>query len=345
LVANLKIIKIDLKAGVVTLRVDDETDLWHLQNVIERHDKVCSVTIRNVFIQRDGRKVKIGRKPMRLTIQVERVEQHKHANILRITGKIVKGPEDVKIGSFHTIEVKPGNVLTIMKEWKKYQIERLRKAEKKFPPVLLVVVDHNEATLAIVKNSKVEVVSEVINPYSLHEEKQEEFYKKVATEIVKHSSNTKGIVLAGPGNVKKNVFNVIKEKYPEITKKIILEYSSSATKAGINELLKRGVLFKIVKESRIQEETKMIKDFFERLAKNDDLVTYGLDAVKEAVKLGAVDTILVSDVMMKNSEIEALCSEVEQFGGNVEVISTTHEMGERFNRIGGIGAFLRFKIK
>ena len=146
-------------------------------------------------------------------------------------------------------------------------------------------------------------------------------------------------------NVKKNVFNVIKEKYPETTKKIILEYSSSATKAGINELLKRGTLFKIVKESRIQEETKMIKDFFEHLAKNDDLVTYGLDAVKEAVKLGAVDTILVSDVMIKNSEIEALCSEVEQFGGNVEIISTTHEMGERFNRIGGIGAFLRFKIK
>ncbi|MCD6403456.1 MAG: mRNA surveillance protein pelota [Candidatus Aenigmarchaeota archaeon] len=340
----MKILKMNLKDGVVSLRVDDDTDLWHLQNVLNKGDRVKATTLRNLFIYREGKKVKIGKKPMKLLIEVENVEYHKYSNKLRITGKIVEGPDDVQIGSYHTIEIKPHDSLTIIKEWKKYELDRIKKAEKSVPPALIVVVDHHHATFASVKESGVEVVSEVSNPHSLHDEKQEEFYKRVATEIKKLSENFKVVILAGPGNVKDYVFNILKESSPGIKDKIFLEFSSSSTKSGIMEVLKRGVLKKVMKESRVQQEIELVERFFEHLAKDDGLVVYGLDEVKKATDMGAVSMVLVSEDKIKSKEVEEVCKRVEGLGGKVEIISTSHENGERFSRLGGIGAFLRYRI-
>ena len=119
----MKILKSDFKKGFATIKIDVNDDLWYLENVLETGDSVRSRTLRSVFIDRDGKKIKTDRKPMLLKIEVEKIEFQKYANKLRLTGKIKEGPEEAQLGSYHTIEVKLSTVLTINKEeWKQYQI-------------------------------------------------------------------------------------------------------------------------------------------------------------------------------------------------------------------------------
>ena len=60
------------------------------------------------------------------------MEFQQEPNKLRLIGKIIEAPEDVQKGSYHTIEVKPGKMLSIEKdEWKKEHLEMLEKAKAK----------------------------------------------------------------------------------------------------------------------------------------------------------------------------------------------------------------------
>jgi protein pelota len=341
----MKILKPQFQKGFVRIKVDINDDIWYLENVIEPGDIVEARTLRSIFLERDGKKIKVGKKPMFLKVEVEKMDFQTHVNCLRLTGKIVEGPEDAQIGSYHTIEVSIGSVLTIYKkEWKKYQVDRLRKAQTKVPEVLIVVMDSSLSTFGLLKRSGVKIVSELRNPFSIQEEdKQLEFYKKLASEV-NRLSNVKRIILAGPGFAREHVNKVIHDKFPEIKKKIIIDSTSSATKSGINEILKKGTLEKVIKESEIVKEGQIIQEFFIHLRKDDGLGIYGLEQIKEANNVGAIKTLLVSDEKIREDEVEKIAREVEIKKGRVDIISKIHELGEQFYRMGGLGAILRFRI-
>jgi protein pelota len=342
----MEIVKSDLKKGFVTVRINVNDDLWYLENLIEAEDLVKSRTLRSIFLHREDREIKTEKKPMMLKIKVEKIDFDKFVSKLRLTGKIVEGPEDVQLGSYHTIEVGLGTVLTIYKkEWKKYQLERLKKAQVVIPNVLISVVDSDQATFGLLKRSGVEIVSELRNPHSIHEEeKLTEFYKKIASEIKRLSKNVDKIILAGPGFTKEHVKEIIQVSYPELSKKLITDTTTSATKAGINEILKKGTLDKVIRESEILKESEIIQEFFTHLKKDDGLVVYGLEQIKDADNAGAVKILLISDENIRREEIDQLARRVEQKKGQVEIISKTHELGEQFHRMGGLGAILRFRI-
>jgi len=74
------------------------------------------------------------RKPVTLTIQLEKTEYHKDIHVLRLSGKITEGPEDIQISSYHTLSIDTDTVLTIQKpKWKAYHLDRLKKARQKRP--------------------------------------------------------------------------------------------------------------------------------------------------------------------------------------------------------------------
>lgn len=126
----MKIFEFDSKKKYAKIKITNQLDLWHLQNIIEPKDLITAKTLRAIFIQREDKKEKVKRRFAVLTIKVEKTEFHKHKSKLRVTGKIIKAPEEIQLGDYHTIEVGLGSMLTIQKEeWKKEQIERLEKAK------------------------------------------------------------------------------------------------------------------------------------------------------------------------------------------------------------------------
>lgn len=83
-----------------------------------------------IFIQREEGREKGKRKFVLLTIKSEKSEFDEHKNKLRLNGKILEAPKEVQLGSYHTIEVGIGKILSIeKKEWKDEQIKRLERAK------------------------------------------------------------------------------------------------------------------------------------------------------------------------------------------------------------------------
>ncbi len=120
--------------------------------------------------------------------------------------------------------------------------------------------------------------------------------------------------------------------------------------AGINEALRSGVLLKTMKKLRIAEETEVIEEILKRLGKNEATVAYGFEEVKRAAGLGAVEKIVLTDKMLRESDddkrllIEEIMETVEQKGGTIAVVSAEHEAGTQLSGLGGVAALLRFSL-
>jgi protein pelota len=85
----LKILKRNLKEGIVVLKIETLDDLWHLYNTVASGDTVISRTVRRVRVgDEDSRKQESVRKPMTLKLRVEDVAFHTFSNRVRIKGQI-----------------------------------------------------------------------------------------------------------------------------------------------------------------------------------------------------------------------------------------------------------------
>ncbi len=126
----MKIVEKRFEKGFVKVIPENFLDLWYLSKLIEAKDKITAKTVRNIFIEREGKKEKSKKRALLLSIEAEKIELEE--NKLRIKGKIVEAPEEVQKGSYHTIGIGIGNKILIEKrEWKKEQIEKIEKSEKK----------------------------------------------------------------------------------------------------------------------------------------------------------------------------------------------------------------------
>ena len=120
--------------------------------------------------------------------------------------------------------------------------------------------------------------------------------------------------------------------------------------AGIHEALRSGVFIKAIKQLRIAEEAKTMEEVLLRLGKERTDVTYGFDEVKTAGTTGAVDKLLIADVILREASddkrtlLEDLMRDVEEKGGEIVVLSVEHEAGAKLLSLGGIAALLRFPI-
>lgn len=123
----MKIVKSDL--NIRKLKIQNDLDVWHLQQIVEQKDLVKARTVRTIFIRREDQKEKGRRKLVLLKIRVEKIEFDEYQKKLRLNGKIVEGPEEIQLGDYHTIEVGRGDVIEIEKErWNEEQLERLKRA-------------------------------------------------------------------------------------------------------------------------------------------------------------------------------------------------------------------------
>jgi len=93
-----------------------------------------------------------------------------------------------------------------------------------------------------------------------------------------------------------------------------------------------------------------MEEVLKRLGKGESNVTYGLEDVKRAEELGAVEKLVLADVLLREStdekrlHVEEIMTKVEQKGGAVIVVSTEHEAGAKLLALGGAAAILRYSL-
>ncbi len=110
---------------------------------------------------------------------------------------------------------------------------------------------------------------------------------------------------------------------------------------GLEELLEKCE--DVLAEEEVAKEKKLMKEFLKLLSKEPGKVEYGPEATMEKVKMGAVDTLLLSEDFDDN-KIEEFEREAQKVSSEVQIISTDTREGEQLKDMGKVAAILRYNM-
>lgn len=357
----MKILKIDQKHGEITVKTENLNDLWSLYNIIDKDDIVSSQTQRRVVLKEGS---KGERKSMRLTLKVQDVSFHEFSNRLRIKGKILEGPEDfVSFGSYHTFNIEVSKKLTITKEnWSKHEMKRLKQTSKFESNFIIIItaIETGLATLSLITNySHKRIVTIKRNipgkryKQTYRNKAMEEFFGDIQKVIIENIKNLDIdlLIFCGPGNTKDNFVKFLR-KAPTFDFKGNIEscQASSGTESAIIETLKSTKLASLKTKIKALQEAEKIENIMTQFAEDADLIVIGLDEVFIASEKGAIKELLIADVLIRGSskkkklKIEEIITNVENAGGEINIMSTETITGEQLVGLGSIIGILRYKF-
>src|SRR3972149_9313425 len=265
----MKVLKKELRfsEGEISLVTESLDDLWHLKYILEPGDLAYAYTKRRIEGATDKlRPEKEARKTVRLGIKVEKVEFHKFSNRLRIHGTIVDG---IDAGAYHTLNIEEGTDLSIIKNWKNDQLERIREAQiaARRPRGIIATIEEGEASIGGVRQFGVEESSSLRQSLGKGEgNRRNEFFGELAGRLKWAAGKREAVILAGPGFTKEDFLEFIRTREPELAKKIALEDTSSIGVSGFQEVLRRGAVDRIMQESRIGRGGKLVEELMEQIS-------------------------------------------------------------------------------
>ena len=345
---QMKVLHQDTRTSEIKLLPETNDDLWHLHNLIDERDLVFATTYRRKEGITDKlRPERVEKVRMRLGIRVQKVEFHESEDLLRILGVIEQGPQE--IGAHHTLMVSVGEDISIVKpEWKTNHFDRIKRAvaSAEKPSIFFVAIEDTDAVIAALREYGIKEHATITrNPGGkMFESKPNEadYLDEVMAKLAQVVHGELVIVL-GPGFLKEALAKRIREKLPDLAREISVQSTGQAGMAGIHELMKKGIGGKLLEESRVAKETRMMELLFGEIGKNG-LFAYGDEAVKAAADYGAISTLLVLDTKVRSAQVDKLLKQVENAKGEFMIISSLHEAGRRLESLGGIAAVLRYKI-
>ena len=266
----------------------------------------------------------------------------------------------------------------------------------------LITIDRHEATLGVLTGNRIQALShfESLVPSKhrqggqsaqrferLIEIAAHEFFKKTAdkaTELfLDKIQDVMGVLIGGPGATKEFF---VREGYlhHEIQKKIVDTFDTGYTdESGLKELVDNAK--DAIQDMDLVKEKALIQKLFSEIRKQDGgLSSYGEETVRNALNLGAVDVLLLSENINKrritvecpkghnyqdtvaSADDKCQCRECgatamvvksidlvddffelsEAYNTDVEIISPDSEEGQMlFTAFGGIAAILRYKVQ
>ncbi|MFQ5474942.1 MAG: mRNA surveillance protein pelota [Candidatus Nanoarchaeia archaeon] len=350
----MKILKSDkTRAKVLIEHLDD---LWYLSTLIDSGDIVEGRTFRKLKLgESSDRKQKIVKKPVYLKLKVERINFSPSATGLRVSGKVTEGTDEVPAGSYHTFNVEERSIISIIKqEWPRYQKAKLQEASKeKKSDILIIVLDREEAHLALVKKYGYELLTSLqgnVQKKADTSQQPTDFYAeciKVLSEYVERYRIRK-VIAASPAFWKEELNKRISD--PDLKKKVVLATVSSADRSAINEVLKRDEMKSILAEQRVSEEMKLVESLLYEISKGEK-AAYGIDEVEKAINSGAVLSLLVTDTLIRTlrsegsfSRLEQMMKNADKMNAEVHILSSEHDGGKKLDGLGGVGAILRYMM-
>ncbi|MEK6874741.1 MAG: mRNA surveillance protein pelota [Nanoarchaeota archaeon] len=338
------------KTKQLKLAPDTTEDLWYLSTIIDPGDTVEAHTYR---------KMKVGdetsatvKKSVIVQLCVENIELA--GDILRISGIIIGGSEELPRGVHHSIKLDLHEQILIQKqEWLSYHLQKIEESCNSKPaPIFIVLHDRDEAYIARMTTTGVEVLlhlrGEAVKKDRV--EKIKDFYTELSTQLRVYNQrfNPDRIILASPAFFKEDFAKILPL---DLKKKIIMATASSVSLNGIDEILKRDETKTVLCTYRIALEIRDVESLFTELA-TDGKAVYGWNEVLAFAQQNAIQQLLITESFIKIKretktypDLDRIMRAVEHGNGYIRIISDAHEAGRKLNGIGGIAAILRYKKK
>jgi len=335
-------------------------DLWALYMFVEKGDLIVGKTHR---VMKLGSADKTDKEKVLMVLEIRLEEKNLDlsSSKLNLSGKVVSAPEEHEgiMGKFQTISITVGHQLKVVKSkanpllWKLLE----KRAETKGPAVVVVAIESDSAAIGTVTNLGVMRTEELHSAMAgkdkseQREQDKSKFLDKVAKTLGDYLRGSEAkIAVVGPGFMKDDFVSLLERKYPSIRKAVaVISTATSGTPAGIHESLRSGAVEKAAKHLRSMREVSLVEDFIRTAAQDDQRVAIGLDEVIRALRAGAVETLLILDTFLPvsndNMRPENLARAAQEFGGNFYVINSRHEGGSKVKSLGGVVAFLRYRME
>ncbi len=223
----------------------------------------------------------------------------------------------------------------------------------------LIVVERNEATLGMLEGKQIRVIRRMTSGipgqkraggqsaqrfHRITESLAIEFYKRVALAAKDAFFNLpklKAILVGGPGPTKEDflkdgdLLTVLREKVLAVKD---IGYSDEH---GLKLLVDASQ--EELAQQDITKEKKLIEKFMMTLGKHPEKASYGYNEVKRALKMGAVQTLILSKEIKKEF-MDELSEMGKNISSDIELVSDETPEGKQFLSLSGMGAILRFQI-
>ncbi len=329
--------------GEIRLFPESVDDIWHLSHLVSPGDLVFATTLRTIdSVQDKIRPEKLEKKPVRLGVRIERVELHAFSNRLRISGIIEHG---LDCGAHHTLNIEPGYEISVIKQWRSHDLERIDRAVKVsiHEVVHILTIEEGEAELFRMRQYGPEYVTAVAmgSGKGSDLDTRPAFFSRVADQL----TEVKGpVIIAGPGFVKDDFVRFVRAHLPGIAGKILVVETRRIGAGAVQEVIGLGTLEKIHEDIQLGSEVRAMDELLQRIAK-DLPSAYGKDEVGKALGYGAVEEILVLDSLLRDQNIVPLLDGAELQKARIVVLSSVFDPGKQLEGLGGIAALLRYKIQ
>ncbi|MEM1610445.1 MAG: hypothetical protein QXQ57_02220 [Sulfolobales archaeon] len=350
----MRIEALDTDKGYIRVRIESEDDLWLLSMLIEDGDIVASKTTRDVSIEGAAKK----RIPMTLAIRVLGTEFQPFSGRLRIKGIIVEGPEEYGLrGSHHTLSIDVGMSVEVVKREGRIDERVLKKiiSLSSRSRALIAALDQEEYAIAILQGQGVRYIDEgYISTPSKRDPRSYERYEKDLQRLVERileamrSAKASIAVIASPAHIASAIAEEIRAREPRA--RVIVDSVSLGGRAGVEEVLRRETIRKILSEQAAIEAEDLLKEYLETLSRNPSYVATGLDKVYEVSKLGAIKkAAILEDLLKGDRDVREIVNEIlsMSFEKGYEVIIAPQESpaGNKIKMLGGAIAILRFPVE
>ncbi|KAG0329084.1 hypothetical protein BGZ99_003468 [Dissophora globulifera] len=359
------------KSGYVTLVPEEFEDMWHVYNLIQKHDQLRAVTIRRIQSESSTGSVDSQRIRLTLTISIDTVDFDTQVGMLRISGRVIVENPHVKLGTFHTIDLEMNRSFTLLKpEWDVIALERVQEAcdITKKADVAAIVCQEGLANVCLVTSSMTIIRQHLDSPVprkrkgsvTNYEKGMKRFFEQIYQAILRHIDFdiVKCVILGSPGFVREQLYDFIfaeavrtdNKTIMQNRSKFILVHTSTGHKQALQEVMNDPAIKIKLADTKAAQEVQALDQFHEMLSMDPDRAFYGYKDVCKAAERGAIGTLLVTDELFRAAEVAkrrqyvALVEEARASGAKVFVFSSLHVSGEDLNRLTGVAAILTFPL-
>ncbi|KAF8111791.1 hypothetical protein N665_0072s0005 [Sinapis alba] len=302
---------------------------------------------------------------LKLEVKIEEVNYDKDGDVLRILGTNILENEHVPLGAYHSLElVLKRRFLLRKKIWDLLAIDTLNQAKHHNSSADLAVVLMQEGHAQIFHVGKsVGAPIETSIPNRKHagyEPALKKFFENVVRAFLKHVdlSVVRCVVIASPGFTKDQfhrhlLLEAERRELRAITEnksRILLVHANSGYRHSLGEVLSDPKVIKMIQDTKASKEVNALKDFFTMFDKDPYRACYGPKHVEFAHEQKAIQTLLITDELFKNSDVQKrkkyvdFVESVKQLGGEAFIFSSMHVSGEQLAKHTGIAALLRFPL-
>jgi peptide chain release factor subunit 1 len=220
------------------------------------------------------------------------------------------GPGSEKMELYTIVPLEPINVYFYRCD-NRFHLEPLQEITREKDTYGIILIDGNEATLAILRGRRMEIIKEMTSGIAgkhraggqsarrferIREAEVNSYFKRVgsnANDILGKISDLKGIIIGGPGPTKIDFSHGEFLNYM-IKEKIIATLDTSYVgKGGVEEVIQKSS--EILRGVRYAEEKILVQKFLYEIGHDSGLAIYGEEDVKKNLKIGSVDILLLSE--------------------------------------------------